>query len=118
MLVMQDSYVAGLFDGEGTVGIYRTGKPKGGSRWWSVRLALVGAHRPMIEAVYKYMGVGSFTTQKRQALQRAPSQDYGDGARLCKQGWRWIVTSRDGCKAVLERLLPFLIEKREQVEIV
>ncbi len=113
---MDDAYVAGLFDGEGSVGIYRSGGSRGS--WYSARLSIVGVHRPMIEAVYQHIGMGLFTTQKRQSLQRTPRGDYGDGARLCKQGWRWMVTSRSEAEAVLRRLLPYLHEKREQVEVV
>ncbi len=117
---MEDSYVAGLFDGEGTVGIYKVsgnGKSKTIGDWWTIKIAIGGAYRPMIEAVFNHMKMGSFTTQKRQSIQRTPTENYGEGERLCKQGWRWIVTSRKECRQVLERLLPYLIEKKEQVQL-
>ena len=118
---MEDAYAAGLFDGEGTVGIYAVGnsQPKNKGRWWSVKLAIAGAHKPMIEAIAGHMRVGSFTTQKRQSLQVTPSgRVYGDGGRLCKQGWRWFVTSRSEVRQVLVRLMPYLIEKRAQAQLV
>lgn len=106
---MEVAYAAGVFDGEGSVGVYRASKPG----YHSVKLAVVGTHRPMIEGIANHFGVGLFTTQKRQAIQQAPS-----GPVYGKQGWRWSVTSRADVSSVGEQLLPYLIEKHEQMEIV
>ena len=118
--MINDSYIAGLFDGEGSVGVYAihtNGRRKNADGWWSVKMAITGTYRPMIEAVYNYFGLGHFSTQKRQSLQRTPRGDYGEGAKLCRQSWRWGATSRKDCKYVLERILPYLIEKKEQAKI-
>lgn len=109
---MESSYAAGVFDGEGTVGLYAVSNGKGsGKIYWASKLAVVGTHRPMIEALHKHFGVGSFTTQKRQAIGNTPQ-----GPVFGKQGWRWYVTSKGDVALVLEQILPFLIEKREQAE--
>jgi|SRR3972149_3762543 len=118
--MINDSYIAGIFDGEGSVGVYAVhtnGRRKNAGGWWTVRMSITGTHRPMIEAIYNHFGLGHFTTQKRQSLQRTPRGDYGEGAKMCKQGWKWGLTSRKDCSEVLQRILPYLIEKREQVQI-
>lgn len=118
--MLTDAYIAGVFDGEGSVGIYAVhtnGKRSNADGWWTARLSVVGTYRPMIEQIYKHFGLGSFTTQKRQSLQRTPIYTYGEGERFCKQGWKWYATSRGDCKIILEKILPFLIEKREQAQI-
>jgi len=102
-------YFAGLFDGEGTIGIYSVHK-----RNWYARLALVGTHKPMIEECQKFFKVGSVRTQKRQVTHKTPTKEYV----YCKQGWRWLVTNKKDIKDILEKIAPFLIEKKEQAEIV
>lgn len=84
MCVRGDEYWAGIFDGEGTIGVYAA------SGYWSARMAVVGSYRPMIEEAYKHFGVGSFKTQKRQALQKTPMGLVD--SKLGKQCWRWSVT--------------------------
>jgi hypothetical protein len=125
---MQDAYIAGLFDGEGSVGIYRVSNgmqtASGKKVYWAVRLSIVGAHRPMIEAVWRATGIGLFTTQKRQNIQRTPRMDYAvrpqrtPEVRLCKQGWKWQITDRGGIRSILERIRPHLFEKACQSDIV
>lgn len=105
-------YIAGLFDGEGTVGVYRVGKSKNGKQYWSVKLSIVGTHRPMIEAVYNMVGLGLFTTQKRQAIQQTPK-----GPIFGKQGWKWMLNARKDILFFLSKIEPFLIEKNEQANI-
>lgn len=106
------AYVAGLFDGEGSVGIYRTSNGTTKKVYWSVKVSLVGTHRPMIEAVYNHFNLGLFTTQKRQAVQKTPK-----GEVLGKQGWRWMLTSKSDCLLFLAQIRPFLMEKAEQVDV-
>lgn len=113
---MESAYAAGVFDGEGSVGLYATSNGKSEKVYWAVKLSVVGTHRPMIEALSEHFGVGSFTTQKRQTVRRTPSRDYE--ADMCKQGWRWSVQSKRDVAAVLREILPYLIEKREQAEAV
>jgi hypothetical protein len=108
-----DAYFAGLFDGEGTVGIYVVSR-KSELINWSTRFAIVGTYQPMIKAAFEHFGCGQLRTQKRQAVVRTPSRDYALG----KQGWLWLVTRKSEIKMILERMLPYLIEKRPQAEIV
>ena len=96
---MHVSYFAGLFDGEGTVGIYSVRQ-----EYWSVRMQIVGTHKPMIKALYDFVGDGSFTIQSKQ-------KNY-------KQGWKWCLSNRSIIKRVLLNITPYLIEKKEQAQIV
>lgn len=111
---MESAYAAGVFDGEGSVGLYKVTNGKSDKSYWSVKLAIVGTHRPMMEGLANHFGIGTFTTQKRQAVRRMPN-----GAEtLGKQGWKWTVTSKADVSAVLREILPYLIEKREQAEAI
>lgn len=110
---MEMAYIAGLFDGEGSVGIYKSTNGKSSKVYYSVKLSIVGTYRPMIESVYKEFNIGSFTTQKRQAVHSTPR-----GAVLGKQGWRWSVTDKNGVYHVLQTIRPYLIEKASQADIV
>lgn len=125
---MNWAYVAGVFDGEGTVGVYQVKRKETAARgypdYYAAKLRIVGTHRPMIEAIAKFSNVGHFSTQKRQTLQTSPSQgkkysvDGREGSRLCKQGWKFSITSKYELEPFLLNIVEFLYEKREQVEIV
>ena len=108
-MLRTEEYFAGLFDGEGTIGIYAVHKNN-----WCARLALVGTYKPMIEECQKFFKVGSIRTQKRQVTHKTPTKEYA----YCKQGWRWLVANKKDIKYILEKIAPFLIEKKDQVEIV
>jgi hypothetical protein len=110
----RDAYFAGLFDGEGSVGIYAVGDP--GRDNWAVRLAIVGTHRPMIEAAWHHFGVGQFSIQKRQSLTLPKAGEVDP--RLGRQGWRWTVTRRFEVDMVLKRIRPLLLEKAGSADAV
>ncbi len=119
-----DAYFAGLFDGEGSVGIYCVSNGKGSNekKFYAIKLAIVGTHRPMITKAFNNYGVGNISTQKRQTLSVTPKGNYRvedatDNIKICKQGWVWFVTSKSEVKSVLLRLLPYLNEKKLQAEI-
>lgn len=118
-------YLAGLFDGEGSVGLYAVTNGRANSKtYYSPKLVIVGTYRPMIEAVHAFVGLGSFSTQKRQALSVLPnsktkySVSGRSKTRLCKQGWKWAVTSQSDIVHVLKKIIPLLHEKRTQAEAV
>jgi hypothetical protein len=112
---MELAYIAGFFDGEGTVGIYKVNRSKSINSWM-VRLSICGAYRPSIVELKEVLKYGSITTQKRQALHQTPSRTYEPG--LCKQGWRWTITNKKDIKDFLEKLRPYLREKADQADIV
>lgn len=117
------TYVAGLFDGEGSVGIYSVSNGRSKEKlYWAPKLTITGSYRPMIEAVARFVGIGRFTFSKRQALGSCNGRKYATrkrrGAKLCKQGWRWSVSSQADILVVGAKLLPFLHEKKAQLEAV
>jgi len=116
-----NEYFAGLFDGEGTVGVYVITNSKksesGKKNYWMAKMSIVGTYRPQIEAAYNHFKVGSLSTQKRQALQKLPKGKTID-PKLCRQGWRWSVQAKKDVAEVIEKILPYLMEKKEQAEIV
>jgi hypothetical protein len=52
--MINDSYIAGLFDGEGSIGIYAVGNGKinYNKTFWSIKIGIVGTYKPMIKAIY------------------------------------------------------------------
>ena len=109
-----DDYFAGLFDGEGSIGVYaNNAKSRGG---WSAKFGLDGTYRPMIEAAYQHFGVGNLRSAKRQAIRTCPKGSFDDS--MCRQSWRWGIYRKSDVAYVLERITPFLFEKREQALIV
>lgn len=101
---MLDAYFAGLFDGEGTMGIYATGNGKDDGVYWSPKLAIHGTYRPMIIAIHEHFGVGQFSAAKRN-----PGHHLGG-----KPQWLWQVHSKAKIAFVLKRILPYLMEKKDQ----
>lgn len=117
--MINDSYIAGLFDGEGSVGIYVVGNNnKNNKTFWSIKIAIVGTYKPMIEAIYQYLDIGKFTTQKRQSTISVKDKKYNMNDINCKQGWIWFITSKEEALIFLNRITPLLYEKKEQCEIV
>jgi hypothetical protein len=114
--MVTDAYAAGVFDGEGTIGIYPV--VPGGTRksYWMVRLAIVGTHRPMIESLYRHFRVGLFTArrQKHNRIRNPRTLKYQRG----KQGWIWAVSRREEIEDILKRFRPFLHEKARQADVV
>ena len=113
------AYFAGLFDGEGSVGVYRVtngqiAQPSGHRIYWGIRLSIVGIYRPIIVEAHEFWG-GGFGKQKRQALQKTPGGVYDP--KLCRQGWRWQLTSRHAIHSFLTDVFPYLREKKEQAGV-
>lgn len=100
-------YMAGLFDGEGTVGIYQHGKATARRRvpQFMLIIQLAGTHEPTMRWIYETFG-GSLLTEK------------GAKARNSKwsKAWRWKTNSRQA-RVFLESVFPYLKVKRNQVRI-
>ena len=110
-------YIAGLFDGEGTVGIYRVTNGKSDKTNWTSRLNISGSYRPVLEKIHTFCGYGNIYSAKRN--KKLIATRYGSlDTSLCKQGWKWQITNRNDIKNFLSKILPHLHEKKEQVELV
>lgn len=114
------AYSAGLFDGEGTVGVYRVKNGRktisGKTVYWTTRLTITGTYRPVIEKLHSFFKYGSVSLQKRQKKHRTPGKIYD--SELCKQCWRWQITNKNNIKDFINQIRPLLMEKAEQVDIV
>jgi hypothetical protein len=109
-------YIAGLFDGEGTVGIYKVTNGESEKIYWSITLNISGSFRPVLEAIQAFFGFGSIYSSKRN--KKLIATRYGSlDTSLCKQGWRWEIRNKNDSKEFLSKILPHLHEKKEQVEL-
>lgn len=94
------AWAAGLFDGEGTIGVYRHTWTKGGRDVWALTMSISSACRSALEEVRAIIGEGSISKRKHSAS--------------AKTHWVWTVHSM-GVERVMHLLLPYLRIKREQV---
>lgn len=101
----QAAYIAGLIDGEGWVGIC-TMSPnlKNGnvSTTFVPRVQVEMTNEKTIEWLHKTVGFG-FITRIRERKDRKPA-------------WKYVIANRQASK-LLQRILPFMITKREQAEL-
>jgi hypothetical protein len=123
---MEDAYIAGLFDGEGSVGIYRTtnGKrlaaggaaPSAGKKYWSTALSISGTHRPMLEEVCRHVPGATFFHDNRRRDTVTPTRVYVNGTTRAL--YKVQLAKRSCVGAFLRRIRPYLWEKAEQADIV
>lgn len=95
------AYTAGLFDGEGTVGIRSNRKPGGPKRYHSLVVSITSTEPALTEWLQTYFG-GAVRPNHRENAER----NY-------KDAWKWTLHSRHAA-AFLEAVLPHLIAKRPQ----
>jgi len=91
------SYLAGIIDGEGSIGIHNeNGKPKG------MRLTVGNTDPRLIIWLKETFGGSSYPDRHRKAN--------------WKESWKWTISTQQAA-ALLEQVLPWLRLKREQAEI-
>ena len=95
------AYLAGFFDGEGSIGIYPK-KNKRGYMCYQYLLQISNTNRKVLELFQKRYG-GSIT--KRQRVERH------------KQLWNWQLGSAGKIRVALSELLPFLYVKKQEAQI-
>lgn len=98
------AYLAGLMDGEGSVGLYvRT--PKNSDRHSVVlRVSIGNTSKPMIDWLINTTKVGSVRAKSWDKLTR-------------RQAWVWSVCSKQAVE-LLRSIRPWMITKAPQVDIV
>jgi len=111
-------YLAGLFDGEGSIAISkRKVSLKDGSRapWYILVVCLVNTHLPIIVTVREMFGTGS-----KKQLYRVASDPSGIILKPYKKPRRkcymWHATS-DIAENFLHCIYPYLIIKKDEVEL-
>lgn len=91
----RDAWIAGFFDGEGSIGTHRgtSGIPR-------VKLAVVNTYKPAIELIWQaFGGYRTITAQQTSAH------------RTC---YKVVLTGEKEVITALERMLPYLVVKRDQ----
>lgn len=117
---LENAYLAGLFDGEGSVGLYmvKNGRntSSGKCHYWAAQLTICGTYRPMIEAAHFNIPGSIFLFDKRHTKHITPKKKYNVGK--CKQLFKIRINRKKDIKLFLERIFPYLIEKKKQVKII
>ena len=91
------AYLAGLIDGEGTIGVYGTQKCP---RYFRCTVIVTNCD-PVLMAWLRELGVGRIDVQRGRLAQHRPVS-------------RWRVEKREDVRAVLRAVLPYLVVKRAQ----
>lgn len=102
--MLDDRYVAGLFDGEGCVRIARWANPKNGTVRHQIYVSLGVTHRPVVEMLRETYG-GS--VQINPHSRRNPKN---------RDQHVWVVTSKTAA-SFLPRILPHLVIKFDEVVV-
>lgn len=107
-------YIAGLFDGDGSIGIYSYTDKRYNTKNYSIKLAIYGSHKPVLDATVNTVNFGKVYSMKRK---RGIYDPKGEFAPKCRQGWKFSLTSKADAKKFLNLIFPYLIEKKEQANI-
>src|SRR3990172_4259095 len=109
-------YIAGFFDGDGCIGIYRNkgckdSTYKSGFRkpCWTRVVNLSNSYKPLLIDVQEIYG-GRIRLVKKGLGQRYPG-------RKCKDVYEWTIGSKSDIIHFLEDISPFLREKKSQALI-
>jgi hypothetical protein len=100
------SYIAGLFDGEGDVGIYPYKATKNGKYYPKFTARIHNTHEGVLVWVQSKLGFGK-VYRDRIGIKKS-------GNEAKKQAYVFIVTHRTA-RAFLNIVLPFLIIKKQKV---
>lgn len=100
---MKDAYAAGIFDANGTCGIYKyDGAP------WSPVLAVATGHKPTAEALREWAGAGSVFLDGKKGPGHLGIERNRDSFRFQLRAWGDIA-------AVVRVLIPHSMEKLDQL---
>jgi hypothetical protein len=98
MRAIDVAWLAGFFDGEGTIGTYRGGR---GGKHLSLFISIPNTHKPSLRRCQAVTGCGTVIPQKTK--------------RGYKQQWRWRVTRRMNVLSIAKQMLPHLTTKKQVV---
>lgn len=103
MIPEQAAYVAGLIDGEGTIGLRVKHRKGGKAHQFDPALRIANTNLALLEAVITMTGNGQIFADRR-----------GTGQRAC---YDWALSANQ-IRHVLPQVLPYLIAKKRQAECV
>lgn len=104
MSVAEASYVAGLFDGEGTTGLYRKGWPEVESRYLTPNCSIANTSLEVMEYLVEVTGNGGVWKKS------SPTP-------LHRECYKWSITAQQ-MRHILPQIQPYLVIKARQVELV
>lgn len=90
---MNIQYIAGFFDGEGSIVISKN----------RIRISLPQTNKEILEEIKKYFGVGNLTVLKKRK-------------EHWKDAWSYYVSGSKACFKVLNELEPYLILKKDKAK--
>ena len=91
------AWLAGMFDGEGTLTSYMAGRNK---QYRSPVIAIYNNHLPTIEACKALTGIGSIAVKHNRT----------------NPNFVWNVKSQRNIAAFLKQILPYSVTKKERIE--
>lgn len=98
------AYLAGLFDGEGSVNIFKQPNKKDRiNPCYYLEISIGNTHKGVLQWVLENFG-GRLTHNAEQYTKRNHAT------------WRWRASSNEAC-ALLTMMLPYLVVKREQARL-
>lgn len=100
MSATEAAWLAGFFDGEGSLCEYKSGR-EGKYRSW--RLTIPNTHKGSLDQCVAFTSVGS-VRQKTRAI----------GNRQCS--WEWPITAQREIVDICKQMLPYLVIKKPVVE--
>jgi hypothetical protein len=100
MTVGEAAWLAGFFDGEGSITSYMGGRDRQ-YRAWS--LVIGNTHRGSIERCVEITGTGNLCEKVREQAS-------------FKRIWMWQVQSQRNILAVVQQMYPYLIVKKEKAD--
>lgn len=100
---LEANYLAGLIDGEGSIVLYRRIR-KDTKKVQFVPIVVIAMNSPVLKELWKLYG-GSLTQSPPYKL---PTVNYS---------YHWSLMNRKILKPMMERILPFLREKKKQAKL-
>ena len=101
MSVAEAAWLAGFFDGEGSLTVYMGGRNRQYPTW---NLSLPNTHLGSLERCREISGAGSISEKTR------------DHRFNCKRIWVWQVHSQRNIAAIVTQMLPYLTIKRAKAD--
>ena len=107
---MSLQYIAGFFDGEGTVSFgLGTTNTKNGRHWYpTIKCIIANTNKEIIEEIHRKLKLGTIQTQNRNS--------YTDGLNR-EPCFFFVVSSPIQVISFIEKILPFSKVKKERLEL-
>lgn len=103
MTDLETAYLAGLFDGEGNVGVHRCRATKNGRLYLRLVVKVTNTHRGCLDFARLAFGTGTIAEDKRPDM---------TNRRPC---YRWVIVGKTA-ERFLRAVRPHLIIKADQVD--